>query len=163
MTNQHQDLITNNMRMVYKYCTKYHIRDEDIKQSLLLNLCEKIGDFDPNKAQCSTFVYVCCDGQLKNHHTNNKRLKRDLGNMKMIHLSTKTDDDMEIEDNYRFEDEVAFYDLLDKKISDKNCRDMLKLKLKGYTYKEIGELLGCTKQNVQQVINKYKYKLKEDN
>lgn len=156
MKDTDKDLITDNMKLVYKYCARYNIKSEDIMQELLLYMCEKVADFDPNKAKFSTYVYMCCDSYLKNRHTNCSRQKRNTDDIDFIHITTKGNVDMDIEDGYRFEDEIVFNDLLNRNIKNDIHKKMFILKIHGYTHEEIGALLGYTKQHVQHTINKYK-------
>lgn len=159
MNATNKDLISNNMKLIYKYCARYGIKSEDTMQDLFLNMCEKIDDFDSTKAKFSTYIYMCCDSYLKNEHTNKSRQKRNIDDIDIIHITTRTNADIEIEDDYRFEDGVVFEDLLNQKIKNKVHKKMFKLKAMGYTHKEIGEKLGYTKQHVQHTINKYKQEL----
>ena len=159
MNATNKDLISNNMKLIYKYCARYGIKDKDTMQDLFVNLCEKVNNFDPNKAKFSTFVYMCCDNYLKNRHNCNSMQKRNTDNINIIHINTKENGEIEIADKHRFEDDIVFNDMLNDKIKNTMHRKMFKLKMEGYTLKEIGEIVGYSKQYIQQTLNKYKYKL----
>ena len=68
MTTENQNLIENNMKLVYKFCVNHNIKDEDVIQDLFMHLCDVIEQYDSTKSAFSTWVYTICLHHLYRMH-----------------------------------------------------------------------------------------------
>lgn len=155
LTKEQQDIIEQNLWIVNSVLKKQGLSyDNDLRQSAILYMCICLERFNPAfNVQFSTYVYKSVYLYVKRKH--------------LAEIKTKK---MEAELDYstdKAEDNES--DVLNKlRVSDvlNKCSDteqkILKMKMRGYTHKEIGDELNCSVWVINRAVADIKRKFKND-
>lgn len=81
-------LIEDNTRLYHDYFYKHGIYDEDMKQELMLNLCQRADSFDPNRGKFTTFVYSVFNSSVANY-IKHSHTQKDKVNHESVRLEDK--------------------------------------------------------------------------
>ena len=156
-----QNLITNNMKLVYfiisrEYPTYLH--DDDIVQSGMLGLCKAAESYDETKSKFSTYAGRCIRNEI------NQEFIRRKAHSKNISLETKLNEDITIGDILIGEDEMPYLDneTFYHQLSGLEKEFLTKYTM-GYSPDEIANSCDCNVQKVRKVLRFIKYKWREFN
>lgn len=156
-----EDMIKNNERLIYFVLHKYYpslVHDEDAFQIGRIGLWQACESYDENQGSLSTYAVKC----IRNAISNEMRQIRKAMSIECVSLDSPMphigDGTIAMKEgildptNY-FDDVEYQIDELRPKIPERDLT-MLTMKASGYTYKEIGEQFGVTKQRAQQILKK---------
>ena len=156
----------------YLVCKNKGVEYNDFYQEAMLGLEDAIYCFDPNSDTLFyTFVNVCVDRQLNNILAKLNRTKHKILN-EAISLDYTYEDNFSI-NNYIKEDKVNPEELLinedaESKLYNKivnkltaNEKDVLDLKIKGFDYLEIANILNKEPKAISNTLYRIKIKVKE--
>ena len=144
----------------------------DLLQEGRLGLIQAINDYKEQKnVQFYTFANLCIDRQLATFLRNITRDKHKLLN-ESISLDTSTNsigrpltelilDDKNIDPEVSFielEEKTKLYNDIEKKLTTIE-NDVFNLRIQGFTYKEIAQLLNVTEKSVDGAIGRIKSKI----
>lgn len=144
----------------------------DLLQEGRLGLTQAINDYKEQKnVQFYTFANLCIDRQLATFLRNITRDKHKLLN-ESISLDTSTNsigrpltelilDDKNIDPEVSFielEEKTKLYNDIEKKLTTIE-NDVFNLRIQGFTYKEIAQLLNVTEKSVDGAIGRIKSKI----
>lgn len=166
MTKEQEDLIVDNLKLVYKALQRKNMNTEDMRSEATLRLCESIDKFDPNKGEFSTFVYMVVETTIKRYFRENDALKRKIHNEYLYSLDKEMYEDTDcydfIEDDFHGIDDYETTEIINNiqmKEIEKKVFNMLIL---GYKQEEIAKVLKCTKQYISIIKKNLKEKIKEE-
>ncbi len=80
LSKEQNELIENNINLVYKFAAYYNITDEDDIADLLCRFCEivELDAYDEDKGKFSTFVWASLNNFRHYRHVGEKAQKRNL-------------------------------------------------------------------------------------
>jgi RNA polymerase sigma factor (sigma-70 family) len=170
MTARQQQLVLNNMNMVYEITKPYKcLRNyEDILSEGMLGLCNAATKFEPIRGNnFSTFAYMHILGRCLNFiHTDKivkpKRTNGKYESVVSVNLSTELENTCRhaVEVIDYSDDQAWLFDLLQKELT-KQQFSILLLLYSGYKRKDIVTMLSMTVSQVYTEINFIKNKLNE--
>ena len=146
MTPQQQQIIIDNMWVVDAALKKQNIKDDDMRQQALLYMCRIIEKFDASfGVKFSTFAY------------------------KNIYLYIKRQRKAEIKVNSRICKEIVIGRVCEPNFAiieletmcDEQEKELLNLKMQGYTNLEAKKIMGCSKNKFAEVNRELKEKARE--
>lgn len=161
--SERDKLIEDNMNLVYFTVNKYYptyIRDEDMIQCGMIGLCNAADNYDEEKGAFSTYAVLCIRSEIvKEFRSRQRQTKLDpisldtpikvVGeNLPISYMDTVIGDE-----DVGFVDIDGYYNTLTD--YEKKYFNLLR---SGYTQKELPSLLGCSRQNVSQVVRRLKAK-----
>jgi RNA polymerase sporulation-specific sigma factor len=154
MTKQQQQLVEDNMNLVYFTIARYyprHIGDEDIIQIGMVGLCRAATSYDDSKGQFSTYAIVKIRSAISyEFRKDNKRVKT---------ISLDGDRDAEHGDVYTLQELVAgdvdegYVDVKPMyQVLDVRQREIFDLLRQGKNMAEIGRIMGVSHQRIHQQV-----------
>ncbi len=161
-------LIKENEGLVYYTMNKYFYTttsEFDIKEDMIqvgrIALYKAIQTYDEDRTEFSTYAVKVIKSKMINFLQNDLYKYVSKGGLKSIHNNEGLDEDSEkMRDRNmgRMDDdtEVNANELLDfiKKYKDERAYKIVCLLNEGYTYDEIGKIIGLSKQRINQIIVK---------
>lgn len=166
--SKYEDFINNKAKKNYYILKKYGLELEDIKQEVIIGFEKAINDFDQDNEACFfTFANMCVDRHL---HT---IMKKYTGyRNKILNDAFCIDEDDEyslldiVGDNntpeyclFEKDDADNLFNKIDNELTFSESI-VFKLKLDGYDYKEISDVLDVKIKSVYNYIRKIKLKVK---
>ena len=162
------ELIKENEGLVYYTMNKFFLSTiqeynikEDLAQIGMMALYKAIQTYEVGKNEFSTYAVKVIKSKMINFIQNDLYKYVAKGGLKAVHENEGMDEDTEkVRDRTmgRMDDntEVNANELLDyiKKYKDNRAYDIVCLLNEGYTYEEIGNMLGLSKQRINQIIVK---------
>ena len=127
------------------FCARTNLL-EDCIQVGLIGLLKAIRNYDPEKSKFSTFATICIRNEIlrfKNKHKKHNNC---------IHIV----------DNISYSDKTPIWEFLPDNLS-KEDRRILDLKKSNFTKKEMCDMIGCSKRELDKKIARLIKKLKYDN
>lgn len=151
MTPEQEKLVTDNMGLVYHIAKVLNAaQDEDLIQDGMVALCKAANTYCAGRGvKYSTYAYRC----VRNEMLTSIRRTSEETHLSLDEKRIKSEGAGEPE-NYidRWEAQGEFNKLNER------TRKIVKLKIEGYTQKEITKLLGLTASAVSNVLRKIKKK-----
>lgn len=139
------------------------IYDEDLIQELVLHAVSIEKNYDPKLSSWATFMFDCMKRKLINIFAYNTSSKRDNGLTNYSLDYRKDEDSLSIHEvlpsDENIIEQINREDFL--KSIDHLIEKPLRLYLKGYYQREIGEMMGCSDSNVSYLIRKNIKKIKK--
>lgn len=160
------ELIKENEGLVYYTMNKFFfqtIQDYNIKEDLAqvgyMALYKAIQTYEVGKTEFSTYAVKVIKSKMINFLQNDLYKYISKGGLNKVHDTEGIDDDKMRERTVgRFDDHsnVETNELLDfiKKYKDERAYRIVCLLNEGYTYEEIGDIIGLSKQRINQIIVK---------
>jgi len=139
-------LVEENHNLIYDHINRRGLDVQEWYGLLAIVLCECVIKWDESRGNLSTLYYVMADNMMKNEWKKNSRQKRDSGGEvasldEMLELvPSQSVDDIQYECDWESEIE----------------RNVVKLKLAGYTQVEIAKEIGKTQPTVSGIIRRFK-------
>lgn len=150
---------------------------DDYEQVARIALLKAINNYNiTSSAKFSTFATMVIKQQLYHYTKSTKSAKNDISNYEIIPLQSpfKKDGDLTVseiisyDDDYYQADEsnlikletMNYIKLFRTTLTDKQ-NNILDMYSNGMTYKQIGEKLGCTRQNVEHIVKKVRIQFLE--
>lgn len=161
--------------MIYSFAKKFQLNLDEYYGVLATGLCKAALSYVDGEFQFSTFAYTCMLNAVKNYQARKYAQRRILNEMDILSLDEpilNNGDDQETTIGEIISDksvdvqndceanglQQAFSDYLNGKE-----REILKYLLQGLIYKEIAEIMGGSKQNVGQYVQRIRRKWIEFN
>lgn len=162
-------LIKKKARKIYNYLKKYGLEFDDVVQELVIGFENAINNFNQdNDASFFTFANICMDRNIISLATNCKRNKyRILNEALQIDIEENFSLLEVVGDNTTPESELFEKDsayLLFSKIDNKLTfmeSMIFELKINGYDYKEISNILDIDAKHVYNCISRIKAKIRK--
>lgn len=137
LNDEQRKIVTENHNLIYSFCIKRGLSIDEWYDFLAIVLCKAVINHNPEKSKLSTFVYACM-----NNAVNSELLKIN----KKANIPICEIDNIFLE-NY---DDVGINDVINK-IS-KTQKRIIKMKMLGYTQKEISNTLNISQAQVSRLI-----------
>ena len=162
MNDVKQQLVTDNMHLVYYLINKYYptfAGNEDVMQEGMLGLCKAADTYDESKSVFSTYACTCILNQIKMWFRNNKKHNQNLS----LDYTISSDDGEVVsfmdtlvgsEDVDYIDYQNLFGDLSD---TEKTICELLQ---SGYNQIEIGEKIGKSRTGVNKVKRRMEIKVR---
>jgi len=152
VTDKFLDLIEENKKLIYKvshmYCD-HDIDKQDLFQEIIANIWEAYPRFRGD-SKVSTWIYKI---SLNTAISWFRHYKKDRVYIQYTDIMPKNHEDPEVNEiDEKLQGVIGLLGKLD--------RALILLQLDGYSYEEIGAIMGITKSNVATKINRIKRKLK---
>lgn len=166
LTEEQCELATKNHNLIYAYACKRNILTDDYYDILAIGLCKAAKSFDKDKGNFSTFAFRCMDNELNIYWRSNKKKTSVPEEMVLSYDAPIDAGDSDgnsfaenITDNHSH-DEVLDDIVLSIFMNNLTCKDryIVDCLLNGMTHKEIGDTMGCKKQNVTYLVGKIRKK-----
>lgn len=173
---KYQPLITSIAKRVYKQIkNKAGIELSDLTQEGMVGLSYAIRNYDDmNGAMFFTYAKTCIERKIISAVISASRLKHRILN-ESISLNTEIEHneqaeiDLYLSDNsmnpelllMSSEEEIALQKKIYQLLSDQE-RQILELKVSGFTYQEIAQLLDLNKKKIDNTMQRIRYKLKKE-
>jgi len=170
LTDEQRQLITANHNIIYKYMYDHHI-DLEYYGDFAEKLCKVIHLYNPNRAKITTFIYRVCEGQWKHILKHKYAMCRYIPTEKIVFLDetlsySSSGHIQAIADILGFDD--GDYNVIDENDIISKIRTELKLRypkdtmtggvlnyiLKGYNYREVGDIYGVSRQAINMRVQK---------
>lgn len=170
MTEEQRQFAEENHNLIYHFLHKYHLDIDEWYDVAAIGFCEAVINYN-SQTRFSTYAYVCMRNRVGHTYITSKRQKRggDIKERYLDELLYEYDEDMYnviacdgFED---FEAKLTLEDIL-KRCKDEKKRNIIKNLAAGITRKEIANMFGCTRNNidlhVKEVQKQYKKELRND-
>ena len=156
------------MKLVYHIVHRYfpsHKHNEDMIQEGMLGLIKAADSWDESKSKFSTYASTCILNTIKNWL---KAESKHYG-VRSLDYQIPTDEGdlvplleiIEDENSLDF-DVVQKYTLFYKRLTEEE-NEILRLRMQDFTYKEIGEMFGCSRTTIRKIIKKIEMKWRKFN
>ncbi len=154
------------------YISRKGVYDEDLLQEILASVCQHYPKFDPNISKLSTFVYMIAETTYMNlEKKKNRQRRKNKGDVSYDSIVSLADNDLTLDTlrqtgifpaDYEkilttIDEEVAFnvqYEHILKRLKTERDRDIINLKLQGYSEREIGEKYGVSSHAINNCVKK---------
>lgn len=173
--DKYKPLIEKNARRLLKYCKYNGLEINDLIQEGMLGLSKAIECFsDSKEASFYTYAKTCIERRQLTAIIASQRQKHKLLN-ESISFEAYDDDttnintvDAMLVDNsynpetlmYDYENSTEFVDKVNKILTNFEMQ-VFELKISGFTYIEISEILDKSKKQIDNAIQRIKYKIKD--
>ena len=170
MGDEKEKLVLNNMGLAYKLASSYFRKFsgvyelDDLKSVAYIGLMKAVNTFNPElNYQFSTYAYACIRTEICNYLSDNKKF---LGQMYFEDpITTKSKDS----DDYKLGDTIADPFNLEESVEGTiNCSmlleeinklpgrypEILKYRMRGMTFVEIGKLFGLSQPTISKDYNR---------
>lgn len=144
-----EDRVNEVYKLVYSFCNKQNIYDEDIKQSMVWHTWEMlVKHYDENKSKLSTFVFIICNSYM-----------RDLRRKKYLPTISMDEDDY-LYSKVESQELTPLQQLIQQENNEElnelynNCSDLLKDWLDGETQENLSEKYNIAQPTVSRKIKK---------
>ena len=147
-------------------CNKYVVAyDEELVQELVCHACSKLHNFDENRGKFSTYVCNVMFNHIRTLYRRQNTYKRNKGRANYS-IDYIVDEDKGKRSFSEFVDSGID---LEKLMQQKEIIEFitpfigehLRLKIEGYSAKEIAKICGCSEINVRYVIKRNIHKIKK--
>lgn len=150
-----EKMIEDNKKLIYKIANSMYIKNklfskEDLIQVGFLSLCRSGHKYDPTRGQVSTFITHCVRNDIMKFIKSNK-LQPDLLYNENTKMSYNLDKEFDC---------IDYYDLCGA--TTKLEKDIIEMKLNGYTNKKIGKEMGISPTRVSKAIKNMKNKMEQN-
>lgn len=171
---KYQPLIYDRARKLFKYCKNNGAELNDLVQEGMLGLNDAIRNYTDSKdAIFYTFALRCINSKIISYIVKQGRLKNKILN-DSIFLELSNQDESNnfgknlIDNSYNPEERLMdeekkqeILDIIDKTLNDFE-KQVMNLKINGFKYKEIADILGKDIKSIDNCIQKCKNKIKEE-
>lgn len=160
MIENHDELITQNMRLVYYIISREyptHLHDDDIIQCGMLGLCKAAERWDETRGTFANYAGQWIRGEIKREFVRRKKYKGELS------LEYEYDDELTMSDLIVGESDIGYVDdgfyqnLLPEE------QKVFDLSNKGYSSDEIASICAIGRQKVRKILRVIRLKWKKLN
>lgn len=146
--------------MIYGFAHSRKLDLEEYYGLLAIKLCEVVMRWDKSKSKLSTLYYISADRMIWNEYRRENARKRDSGPMLSLdYLYTSNDGKVKLIDfigneniGEQLDDEVV-ESVIEEQLLSGQYREIIKLRLEGYTQGEISEILNMSQSNISRILN----------
>ena len=175
LNDKQRQLAEQNHNLIYSFAKKFQLNLDEYYGVLATGLCKAALSYVDGEFQFSTFAYTCMLNVVKSYRRDRYAQRRILNEMDTLSLDepilnngddqettvgeTIADKSVDVQNDCESNGlQQAFSDYLNDKE-----REILKYLLQGFIYKEIAEIMGGSKQNVGQYVQRIRRKWVEFN
>lgn len=174
LNDEQRKLVEQNHNLIYSAMRKFGVRNEkfdDYYDVAAIGLCKAAIYYDPNKNYAlSTLVYACIKNELHNQITSemSKTTQFNKSVLSYDNITDLSEDSRSAEEFLLIENNFEENLISGLRIYDEICtlnnnqKKLVHLRLAGYTYDEIAEMYGVTRQAIQNRIQKIRKKITLD-
>lgn len=149
LTEEQKKIVEDNHNLVYWYANMKSLDIEEWYDLLSIELCISASKYDSERGSFANYFKLRADGLV--YKEIQKKIK---AGSSVTYIDAVASNDIDL-----LEDELSVSEWLDKH----EFSDILKLKLQGYTQKEIADIIGLSQSYVSQVLRKAKGEYYETN
>lgn len=160
MDKSRQDLVLDNMNLVYHTLHKYfptYAFDEDIQQIGMLGLCKAADTYDDTKSKFSTYAVKCIVNQVRMELRSRSR-RMDTVSLESVVSESSDGETLELGDVCRGESDVGSVINVMDALNDRE-RKVVELRYAGLEVNEIVRELGLSRATISKAISQTKIKL----
>ena len=170
---KYKPLIVDRSKKLFVYCKNYGVEINDLIQEGMLGLNDAITTFNDTKDTCFyTYALRCINSRIISFIVKSGRLKNKILNDSIFLELNKQDESngfgKNIADNsynpeeilIKEENKQEILDIIDKNLTEFE-KQVINLKINGFKYKEIADMLGKDIKYIDNCIQKSKAKIKE--
>lgn len=157
LNDEQRKLVEDNIKLAYHVAHRYslNVLDEDIFQLACLGLCKAARAFDPKKEiQFGTFSYYCIENEIL-MGLRHVRKHKDVASLNAFLYTNKNGDEAEVdlpEMSCNMESTVDLSLTIDAmKSLDARSKEILFMRMCGYTHLEIGDKLHFSRSYIQRL------------
>lgn len=151
LTPEQAQIVTDNHDLIYWYANMKHLDLDEWYDLLAITLCQAVLKHDSNRSTLSTYFKIRADGVVNKEYRKTqtqKRFGKDIPFVENVH------DDISLDD---IDVAIKYRDLID---NDKT--GILRLKLQGYTQKEIAEMIGVNQSYISLELKRLREEFNND-
>ena len=162
MDTKHNDLVTENIPLVYALIRKYYprwIADDDIVQAGMLGLCRAADTYNESLGRFPTYAAKVIINHIRHEFRRRCRHKTVISLSSVIGEDYDDGDAVTLEDIIPGDDDIDFIDM-DGCLSllDEREKRVVGLKQIGYNATEISKELGVSRQTICDICRRIKIK-----
>lgn len=171
---KYQPLIHDRARKLFKYCKNNGAEENDLVQEGMIGLNDAIKTFQDSKdAIFYTYALKCINSRIISYIVKLGRLKNKILNDSLF-LELNNQDETNkfgknlIDNSYNPEEILMneekkneIMNIIEKKLNETE-KEIINLKINGFKYKEIADILGKDTKYIDNCIQKCKNKIKEE-
>ena len=165
-------IIKENVGLVYMVINKYYASYkehyfEELEQIGMIALFKATQSYDKSKGKFSTLATTLIKNDLYTFVTNELKRYNGVadGTCTSMDMSNGEDEESNLLNLLQFEEDYTnaqANDIISFILTkDENIQTMVKMLVEGYTYAEVGEVIGVSKQRVGQLIKKLRKEIIE--
>lgn len=157
LTDIERQMVEDNHNLIYWYANKKNLDLDEWYDLLAIELCKTVRKYNQDRGSLSTYFKLRADIMVY-RKLQEKYRSGELYDYE-IDESQHCDEAVEVFD--KVDSDIALESLLDSLETDRD-RLIIKMKLDGYTQKEIAEETGLTQQGVGWVLRRVRERLDAD-
>lgn len=154
LTDKERQMVEDNEKLIYWYANKKNLDIDEWYGLLAIELCKTVRKYNPDRGSLSTYFKLRADIMVYRKMQEKYR----SGELYDYEIDESQHEDESVEVFDKVDSDIALEDLLDSLETDRD-RLIIKMKLDGYTQKEIAEETGLTQQGVGWVLRKVRERL----
>lgn len=166
LDEREREFAEKNHNLIYSFLRKHNLSVEEWYGIVAIGYVQAVKKYNPSKGRFSTFAYLCMLNmvrmeerkvRLQNQGVNEiLSLDAEYGEEKKVSLQNLIPDKENIDSLYRYRELIHIMKELPK-----DLRDVISLKVCGYSQVEIGSILGYSQSKVSRLFNQALREIKE--
>lgn len=154
LTDKERQMVEDNEKLIYWYASKKNLDIDEWYGLLAIELCKTVRKYNPNRGSLSTYFKLRADIMV---YRKMKEMYRS-GELYDYEIDESQHEDESVEVFDKVDSDIVLEDLMKSLETDRD-RMIIKMKLDGYTQREIAEETGLTQQGVGWVLKKVRERL----
>ena len=154
LTDKERQMVEDNEKLIYWYANKKNLDTDEWYGLLAIELCKTVRKYNPDRGSLSTYFKLRADIMVYRKMQEKYR----SGELYDYEIDESQHEDESVEVFDKVDSDIALEDLMESLETDRD-RIIIRMKLDGYTQKEIAEETGLTQQGVGWVLRKVKERL----
>lgn len=154
LTDKERQMVEDNEKLIYWYANKKNLDTDEWYGLLAIELCKTVRKYNPDRGSLSTYFKLRADIMVYRKMQEKYR----SGELYDYEIDESQHEDESVEVFDKVDSDIALEDLLESLETDRD-RIIIRMKLDGYTQKEIAEETGLTQQGVGWVLRKVRERL----
>lgn len=154
LTDKERQMVEDNEKLIYWYANKKNLDLDEWYGLLAIELCKTVRKYNPDRGSLSTYFKLRADIMVYRKMQEKYR----SGELYDYEIDESQHEDESVEVFDKVDSDIALEDLLESLETDRG-RIIIRMKLDGYTQKEIAEETGLTQQGVGWVLRKVRERL----
>lgn len=170
LSDKQRQLVEENHNLIYAYLNAHQLSVEEYYDLAAIGLCYAAHEFDPSKAQFSTWAWTCMDTRVYHQYLYANRKHR-IPEYKLVSYDAAIDTDDDTRGDLLYanafpsventENDAIFSVLMEKIKDSLSPKDLevFELLLLGYNTIEIGKMMGLSNSRIRQIRERIRDKI----